>query len=348
VSTQSEDALQSLQLELEAARDERDLCRALLLSPTEELAVFLAHALRSSEEIRALLPRPTREPQAFRDKIDRLHQEVAAIQEAMAGLYLPSVQQRVRDTEAALREIQVRSEISGNDLLPAMVLLEDLCGHIALAADLASVHVMVSEPEVATAPLERSEPQLALALQRCAASVAEHCDRRVSLMATGLEDIPPDWRSTLFDVLSQLLRNAVEHGIEPLDTRVALGKPHDGIVVVEFRSLGEDGYELAFQDDGQGLDAKSIAEVAVRQGLLSAEDAAKTDPRKLAGFIFQAGLTTSSDRERRGLGMQIVRDQIRGLGGQIQVATKSGKFTRYSIKLPRADAATAGETRQRA
>ena len=104
--------------------------------------------------------------------------------------------------------------------------------------------------------------------------------------------------------------------------------------MVEFIDRGAQGFDLNMQDDGAGLDAERIAEVAVRLGLLSAEAARSLDPVRLASVIFQPGVTTVKNPARRGLGLQIVRDNVQRLGGRLQVATKRGQFTRYRISFP--------------
>jgi chemotaxis protein histidine kinase CheA len=139
----------------------------------------------------------------------------------------------------------------------------------------------------------------------------------------------------VFDALSQLLRNAVEHGIEPPDARLAAGKNAAGQLLIELSGDPATGFELRFQDDGRGLDVTALAQAAVRRGLLTSEAAATLDPRQLASLIFQPGLSTVDDR--RGSGLQIVRDQVHRLQGRVLVATKPGQYTRYRIRLPKID-----------
>jgi two-component system chemotaxis sensor kinase CheA len=161
----------------------------------------------------------------------------------------------------------------------------------------------------------------------------EHA-KKMSLVTVGLEDMPEDWSSVLFDLLGQLLRNSVEHGIETPDQRIAAGKPEVGTLAIDFVDRGEQGYELNVQDDGAGLDTERITEVAVKLGLLTSEAARGLDPSRLLNLIFQPGLTTSQDPARRGLGMQIVREHVQRLGGKLQIAAKRGQYVRFQITLP--------------
>ena len=330
----------SLRLELETLRDQRDLYRSLLLAEPAALGTGMTRALETVERIRQRLRSPTRESSAFRGKIEDLLAELGTLADALVGLHLPTVSLRLEQAQSALRSVERREPLSGNDLLPAMVVLEELCSHITIAADCAAVHVPLEEDERNAAELEasqrRAQPKLAAALTQLAEKFALEQDKHIALVTMGLEDIPEQWISVLFDALGQLLRNAIEHGIETPDQRVAHGKPELGTLVIEFLDRGEHGFELNMQDDGQGLDAERIAQTAVSQGILEAGTFEALGPSRLVSLIFQPGLTTAKDNVHRGQGMQIVREHVQRLGGRIQVATKRGQFTRYRVHLPRA------------
>jgi two-component system, chemotaxis family, sensor kinase CheA len=326
-------------VELETLRDQRDLYRSLLLSELTPLASFMAHALETVERIRAALRLSTRDAGAFRGKIERLQAELSGLSEAMLGLHLPSIVSRVSSAQEALRPIGLRQDISGNDLLPAMVTLEELCSHLLIAADCAAVHLPPADEddgaeEDVEAGQQRAQPKMVAALQQLSDRFAIEQGKRVALVTMGLEEIPEPWISTLFDLLGQLLRNSIEHGIEAPAVRTERAKPDMGTLVVEFIDRGTQGFDLNMQDDGAGLDSERITEVAVRLGLLTAEAASNLDPARLASVIFQPGVTTSKIAGRRGLGLQIVREHVQRLGGRMQVAAKRGQFTRYRISFP--------------
>ncbi len=328
----------SLRLELETLRDQRDLYRSLLLAEPSALGAAMTRALETVEHMRQRLRSPTRESSAFRGKIEDLLTELGTLADALVGLHLPTVSTRLEQAQSALRTLERRNPLSGNDLLPAMVVLEELCSHVTIAADCAAVHVPLDEDERNAAELEasqrRAQPKLAAALTQLAEKFALEQDKHVTLVTMGLEDIPEQWISTLFDALGQLLRNAIEHGIETPEQRIARDKPELGTLVIEFLDRGENGFELNMQDDGQGLDAESIAQTAVRQGILESNALETLEPSRLVSLIFQPGLTTARDGLHRGQGMQIVRDHVQQLGDRIQVATKRGQFTRYRMHLP--------------
>jgi len=326
----------SFQLELETLRDQRDLYRSLLLSEPVALANGLTQALSSVRQIQSLLQAPTRESAAFRGKIELLLAELEMLGEALLDLHLPTVSARLQSAHGALREIELRAQISGNDLLPAMVVLGELCSHISIAADSAAVHVPVIEEGRAESfeNARRAPPQLLGAVQRLTESLSQEHGKNVALEAKGLQDIPELWVPALFDVLAQLVRNAVEHGIERPAQRLAQGKPEQATLTVQFTLRASGGYELSVQDDGGGLDVQGIAQSAVRQGLLPAQGAQDIEGPRLVSLIFQPGISTADPAAKRGQGLQIVREHVRRLDGAILALTKKGRYTRFQVELP--------------
>ena len=171
-------------------------------------------------------------------------------------------------------------------------------------------------------------------LEEMSQFLADMYSKRVSLVVVGLEDVPRHYRRTVEKILGQLIHNAIRHGLETPADRVVQDKPEIGTVAVQFARAGADGYQLSVQDDGRGLDHDKIRAEAVRQGVLTADVAAKIDARKLAGLIFRPGFTTVSAGGARGIGMDLVRDLVTKAGGRVGIATKPGEYTRFRITLP--------------
>jgi signal transduction histidine kinase len=330
--------------ELNTLRDQRDLYRSLLMSDPGVLAAFFHHALRSVETIRSTLRQPTRQAGAFREKMEQLQRELQSMDQAMKGLQLSTVQARLHSAAGAIQDIVLRPDITGNDLLPAMVLLEELCGHLLVACNSAALHVPPGdeawlEEELQEDGDRRPQHRIAMALHMLCEKLCEQYGKRVGLITIGLEDIPDSWGSALFDLLGQLVRNTIEHGIEAPAQRVAAAKPEAGSMAIEFIDRGSEGYDLNVQDDGAGLNVERIAEAAVRLGLLKIDPKRPLAPNRVINLIFQPGVSTAHDAERRGLGMQIVREQVQRLNGKLNIAAKRGRYVRFHITLPVVQAA---------
>lgn len=138
------------------------------------------------------------------------------------------------------------------------------------------------------------------------------------------------------DPLLHLVRNAVDHGLEPAAERVAAGKPPQGCVTVSAEAAGGE-VRVVVADDGRGIDTDWLRDHAVRLGLLSAETAARMlDPEALE-LIFAPGFSTAgtvTDISGRGVGMDVVRSNLAELGGQVRVASQPGHGTRVTLTLP--------------
>jgi len=136
-------------------------------------------------------------------------------------------------------------------------------------------------------------------------------------------------RELVRDVLAELLRNAVEHGIEDPATREAAGKPRAGLIQIRRAGNGTatGAFAFSFRDDGRGLDAPQLRERAVLHGLLAAGRAEAIDASQLAAFVFAPELT---------LGMPAVkRKVVDECGGSISVDSEHGAFCEFSFVLPR-------------
>jgi len=176
-------------------------------------------------------------------------------------------------------------------------------------------------------------------LQQLAERVASENDKQAVVQCIGFEEIPESYRRVIKDISVQAVRNAIVHGIESPQVREAVGKSLEGTVRLEFQNLDQGGYKFIIEDDGQGLSSDRIKEAAVNKGFLSAEEAAILDPKQTFSLLFRSGFSTMETTTKdagRGVGMNIVAELMREVGGRIAVATAVGKFTRLTLTLPRA------------
>jgi two-component system chemotaxis sensor kinase CheA len=138
------------------------------------------------------------------------------------------------------------------------------------------------------------------------------------------------------DPLVHLVRNSVDHGLERPEERRRQGKNPAGRVTL--RASNEAGNVIIeVEDDGRGLDSAALKRKAVEKGLLTAEAVAAMTPAEADQLVFLPGLTTAekvTDVSGRGVGMDVVRNNIRGLQGTVDIRSKPGCGTVFSIKLP--------------
>ncbi len=161
----------------------------------------------------------------------------------------------------------------------------------------------------------------------------KHIDMVVENTSAGVDrSLVADLR----DALVHLMRNAIDHGIEGPDTRSTLGKPETGKVTLRARVDG-DMLHVDVEDDGRGIDPDRLRQAAVHKRILTETQAASLSEREAMELIFRAGFTTKeevSETSGRGVGMDVVKKKVEGLGGSVSVSSRIGRSTTVSLRLP--------------
>jgi two-component system chemotaxis sensor kinase CheA len=155
-------------------------------------------------------------------------------------------------------------------------------------------------------------------------------------MSGGETELDRTVLEVLSDPLIHLLRNSVDHGVEPPEGRAAAGKPAAGIVTLSARHE-ENHIIIEVADDGRGMDPAKLKESAIRKGLLTEGAAAAMSGRDALGLIFASGFSTAavlSDISGRGVGMDIVKSNLEKVGGRILIDSVLGRGSKFTIHLP--------------
>ncbi|MDE1464671.1 hybrid sensor histidine kinase/response regulator [Spartinivicinus poritis] len=174
-------------------------------------------------------------------------------------------------------------------------------------------------------------------LTRTVRDIAKELGKEVNLSVTG-DDIEID-RSVLegiHDPVVHLLRNAIDHGIELPANRVNNGKPKAGQLTVTIQSHGSE-IIIVIKDDGTGLNVTKIASVALKNKIISEKALEKLNDDEIIDLIFCPGFSTKETVTKisgRGVGLDIVRENIKNLKGNILVSTEEAKGTSFTLHLP--------------
>lgn len=137
--------------------------------------------------------------------------------------------------------------------------------------------------------------------------------------------------------LIHIVRNAVDHGIEPPDERTLAGKPVKGKITVSVEEKGHNRIELVVSDDGRGIDINRVKAAALKNGLAEAGVLERMDNSGIIRLLFRSGLSTSpiiTELSGRGIGLSIVEEQVEHFDGEVTIQTSEGKGTRVQITLP--------------
>ena len=175
-------------------------------------------------------------------------------------------------------------------------------------------------------------PSLGRAAREAAGSLSKQVDFD---MAGGEVRLDAQVLAVLRDVLLHLVRNAVAHGIEEEEQRRAAGKPRAGRIEIQVRRSGSHVI-FACRDDGRGMDLAAIRRAAVKKGAVSEADAATLGLKEAINLILKGGLSTSelTRISGRGIGLDVVRDAVTRLRGEIRIETAAGQGTTVEISVP--------------
>ena len=172
---------------------------------------------------------------------------------------------------------------------------------------------------------------------RLARDLARQLGKDVELVITGEEtEIDKTMIEDLNDPLVHLVRNAVDHGVESTQERVAVGKPSKSLVRLTAMQAG-DHIVIEIADDGKGMRPDTIRRKAIEKGLIDVEAANNLDDKQSLNLIFLPGFSTKdqiSDVSGRGVGMDVVRTNIQKLNGRIDINSIVGQGTAITISLP--------------
>jgi len=172
---------------------------------------------------------------------------------------------------------------------------------------------------------------------RVVRDLAVGCGKEVQLTIQGADtELDRSLIETIRDPLTHLLRNAVDHGIEPPSVRVERGKPAAGTLALRaFHESGQVTIEIT--DDGGGIRVEAVREKAIARGLVSAEQAALLPDERVFQFIFEPGFSTAATVTAisgRGVGMDVVRTNIEAIGGTVELDSRPGLGTTVRVRIP--------------
>ncbi|WP_018150060.1 chemotaxis protein CheA [Leeia oryzae] len=172
---------------------------------------------------------------------------------------------------------------------------------------------------------------------RLARDLARQLGKDVELVITGEEtELDKTMIEDLNDPLVHLVRNAVDHGIETKEERLAIGKSEKSLVQLAATQVG-DHILIEITDDGKGMKPEMIRQKAIEKGLLKVEDANNLDDKQSLQLIFLPGFSTKdqiSSVSGRGVGMDVVKTNIQKMNGRIDIQSIPGEGSRFTISLP--------------
>ncbi|MDE3019073.1 MAG: chemotaxis protein CheA, partial [Nitrospirota bacterium] len=207
-----------------------------------------------------------------------------------------------------------------------------------LSETLAQLNLVTTDLQLAVMKTRMLPIRKALAkFPRMVRDLSQKINKQVRLELHGEEtELDKSVADEIGDPLVHLVRNAIDHGIESPADRMAAGKPAEGVVRIAASQEGN-SIVIRIEDDGRGMQVEKIKAKALAKGLIGEAELAAMDPREVLNLIFLPGFSTAdvvSDISGRGVGMDVVRTNIRKINGTVELASEPGKGSLVTIKLP--------------
>jgi two-component system chemotaxis sensor kinase CheA len=172
---------------------------------------------------------------------------------------------------------------------------------------------------------------------RMVRDLAKTLDKKIDLVITGADtELDRTVIDEIGDPLVHLIRNALDHGIEPVKDRIVAGKPETGIIHLRAYHSGNHVF-IEIEEDGRGIDRDKVLKTAIKNGVIQKDEAMKMSDEDVYQLLFASGFSTAdkiSDVSGRGVGLDVVKSKINSLGGQVTIESSLGKGTKFSVQLP--------------
>src|SRR6185295_8520466 len=279
-----------------------------------------------------LPPAPEPEPEDDAWRVSHGHiSSLAGVAERLRELRL-RVMDRRREARSALEAMEIKPP-SPLEVRALLERVDEVLGALAGDAELVAGDLDESLKSISTLPVST----VLETLQRAARDAARATGKDAQLSAVGGElMVDRKLLDELRGPLIHLVRNAVDHGLEPGHVRERAGKHRVGALVIRAELRGNQ-FSLEVGDDGAGLDHQAIRTTAVQRGLMGAAEVEALSDQTLEQLIFRPGFSTrqdASDISGRGVGLDVVATQVRRLGGTVTVKSTPGQGTQIRLLLP--------------
>lgn len=232
------------------------------------------------------------------------------------------------------------------DLVGELVITQSMLGELGDNFDMSKIEQLINglrELEVNTRELQESVMRIRMLpigfvfnrLPRMVRDLSAQLGKKIDLIINGEEtELDKTVMEQIGDPLTHLVRNALDHGVESIEKRLASGKSETGTVTLNaFHQGGNIIIEI--KDDGAGIDPQVIYSKAVKKGMI--QDGVDIPHEQIIGMIMEPGFSTVeavTDVSGRGVGMDVVKRNINNLGGSVEIASELGEGTTFTIRLP--------------
>jgi HPt (histidine-containing phosphotransfer) domain-containing protein len=305
---------------------------SILHTHADILQHFIKKSLLTFSNIDNALKQPDHHREAQRKKLQVIFREVHNFKSEALSLSLDIFIDQAQQLEDMISLSITKENPKNVDLLPLNTQLRKMISQVELVEKMMNKINSFSKPKHLIndrrIPLDNLFEELCI----------RH-NKKVTLVTSGLQEnnLDNDMIDFINDICIQFMRNAMTHGIEDEDERIAAEKPIIARIDCHLYRRSDNYLEFIFEDDGRGIDYHAIREKAIATKEWSRALVESWDNKKLLSLIFTPGFSTSEAVDYdagQGLGMDIIKDRVNRNQGKLQISSKKGFGTRFSVTLP--------------
>ncbi|MDH5655606.1 MAG: ATP-binding protein [Spirochaetia bacterium] len=269
-------------------------------------------------------------------KIDPIYRSIHSVKGNAALLGLDFIVDIAHHFEDTVADLRLKNYLKGEDFLPLAILYHDL--QLMMEEMNGLVQKLVNFQNTFGEGSGRFTVAVLSAVNKTIEKLSEDFGKSVHLNSESfsLENVPAKMRILIKDILIQLIRNSMVHGIESPEERIKSGKTEKA----EIRLTGEiqnGRYQFTLYDDGKSFNLNALKEKAVQHGIAAYAEISGWDNKRIAELIFNSGMSTSekvTTHAGRGVGMDLIKEKVENSGGKIDFDFQEGKFSEFKISLP--------------
>ncbi len=329
----------SRELEQMQAQNEQqfEVLTKIIHTSSDLLNSYLDNSFETFNGINKELKIPAKSQSQFIAKAHNIFAYIHNFKGESAALELDQFVDLAHKFEDQLDKIKENPSLSGNDFLPLTVSLNQMISQAEATKKLSDKLFQFTGANN-TDITQTSDRRNWTHLDSLARSVAERQNKHIELITSGLNDF--DLSEELYQAINtislQLIRNAITHGIEDKDAREESQKNDIGKINIRLSKRKDGTLELVVHDDGSGIDVDTIRNVAIEKGIISEFQAESMDSKQLIALVFEPAFSTREESDLdsgRGMGMHLVKKQVKNWAGKILIKSRHGRGTSFRISL---------------
>lgn len=318
--------------------EQLELLSDILNIPSANLTGFIRNVQTACQNINDTLRGSNLDRGNLMEKANKIFREAHGIKGEASALGLQHFVSVAENLEGQIATLRNKSNLSGRDFLPLTIELDRTLLLVQKITDL-QMRITTGRDETSASVPTTGKQDDAWQFSRLITEVAKRQGKQVEFSLKNWEAteiLSQTQQDKLREIITQLLRNAVVHGIEPDKVRLAAGKSAAGHIYCEAVRHTEDLIVTVY-DDGSGIDFTALQAKAVAEGKIDLNQPAKEIRQSLTRYLFSSGVSTRDQHDEdggRGVGMDVVKNRVQALGAHIALASKEGISTTFQIRIP--------------